>query len=53
MKQQAMANPIIGRVIKKVEQPEVSNANNSRFLERKEKVNKVATKHPIGNNQDK
>ena len=40
-------------MIKKVEQPEVSNANNSRFLARNEKVNKVAAKHPIGSSQDK
>jgi hypothetical protein len=39
--------------IKKGEQPEVSNANNSRFLAKNEKVNKVATKQPIGKSQDK
>ena len=49
--QQIEAKPIIGRAIKKKDIPEASNANNSRFFERNEKVNKVATKQLMGKSQ--
>ena len=49
--EQIKARPIIGRTIKKKETPDASNANNSRFFERNETVNKVATKQLIGKSQ--